>query len=577
MLGGAPASAERSAAQETTSQETTGQGQGGTLRMINASMTSMDPIAAEDTASTAVTMQIFEGLVKWPNGSVPVQAAIAQDYEVSEDFTTYTFSLREGVSFHNGDEVTAQDFVYSFERLAASENSLMSADILDSVGVVHETTGEGEYVPGSLAVEATDDYTLTVEIEQPFEPAIQILGNNQFSAVPEGFVGDIEGYEGEVSQEEFATSNPVGAGPFTFESWEANTEARVSAFDDYYGTGPHVDGIHWQVIEDDNALYNYAMNENADLFTIPTAQYDPTRVSIEGTDDRGREFGTYGPLRNGKTANYLRVGTLNVFYIGFNMQVVEKPVRQAVAYALNQHLVVEQVFKGRGLPAYHYTIPAIFPGGPDAYTSHAREEYPYGYNESQLDQARSVLEEAGYGPNNRVELTFTLYEDQAWEQVAGILRDQLASAHVNMQIEQAPFSTLLERVREGNIDCYSLGWIVPWAAPDAFTKHLNPARSDPTGPNPEAYNFWPTDTQAAQRAIQAWETIQQNAEPTEQARQRRNEAYLVMEEANWTDVANLPVFHEVEDRMWYDHLEVPRFGSGGSYRQQYNEATLSRE
>jgi peptide/nickel transport system substrate-binding protein len=121
---------------------------------------------------------------------------------------------------------------------------------------------------------------------------------------------------------------------------------------------------------------------------------------------------------------------------------------------------------------------------------------------------------------------------------------------------------------------FSLAWIVPWAAPDAFTKHLNPATSDVSGETAEAYNNWPNDTPAAQRTIAAWEQVQNNRAPTDEAQAARDEAYLTMEEANWADVANLPVYHEISERFWYDRADVPRFGVGGAYRQKFNGVTL---
>ena len=226
-----------------TTEDAAGDGDETVLELINASMSTLDPVKAEDTASTEVTGQVFDGLLNYENGGIPVETLLADGYEESDDFTTYTFSIKQGASFHeNFGEVTAQDVVYSWERLAASENSRAKDDILNSVGVVHETDDEGAYVPGSMAVEAVDDYTVRLEIQQLFASVLQVLANNQFAVVPEGIVGDVEGYDGELDYQTFATENPVGAGPFTFESWQKETEASVSAFEDYHEAGPEVAG-----------------------------------------------------------------------------------------------------------------------------------------------------------------------------------------------------------------------------------------------------------------------------------------------------------------------------------------------
>ena len=339
--------------QTTDTTETEQPSEGGTLQLINSTITTMDPIHAADTASGTIIQNTNDALMNYPNGEVAVENLLVEDYEVSDDFKTYTFNLKQGVKYHDGREVTASDVAYSWERLAGSPNSQRSYFILDyALGTVHETETvtdeEGkeheQYVAGTLGVEAVDDYTVTLELKEAFHAALSVLAYTSFSVIPEGIVGDIGDYEGEMSYEEFSTSSPIGCGPFVFENWSADTEASITRFDDYHGDVATLDGIHWQVIEDADASYNYSQNKNSDLISMPTAKYDPNKISVEGTDDLGRKYGTYGPMRNGATANYIAVATINSYYIGFNTNNVEKPARQAAAYAMNQQTMVNQVF-----------------------------------------------------------------------------------------------------------------------------------------------------------------------------------------------------------------------------------------
>jgi peptide/nickel transport system substrate-binding protein len=550
-------------------------GGGSTLRLINDTMSVLDPIKSTDTASGRVVQQLFDALTNYPNGEIATTNLHAADFETSSDFTTYTFSLKEGATFHDGREVTASDFVYSFERLAQSDNSRRQYFILDSLGVVHETDGEGNYVPGSIDVEAVDDYTLEINLEKPFASTLPMLAYSSFAVIPEGIVGDIQGYDGEMEYGEFSTSNPVGSGPFQFGTWEQKTEAEVTKYEDYHGDVADLDAIHWQIIEDADARYNYALNKNADVFAIPTAKYNPSNLSVEETDDLGRDVGTYS-FNNGSTLEYVGVATINSFYIGFNQKNVDEPaVRKAVAYALNQQLAVDQVFKGRGASAYHFTPPNIYPGGAPQYREHAESEYPYGYNATQLDRAREVMRDAGYGPNNRYEFTFTTYESPTWQQIGQLLRDQLASAFIDMNLEEAPFSTLLNRGRQGNLQAFSLGWIMDWPAPDNFLQNLVPRLTitSQEGGAKGAYVDW-QGTEAAAQANQAWDTITSNPEPTEEAKEVRNDAYVTMEEANWQDVVLLPVYHRIDQRFNYDWVDVPKFGGAGTSRMMHNNTTV---
>ncbi|WP_435177481.1 ABC transporter substrate-binding protein [Halorussus sp. AFM4] len=557
------------------------------LRLINSTMTTMDPVRATDTASGRVIQQVFDALMNYPNGEIEIENQIASGYETSDDFKTYTFKLKEGVTFHNGDEVTAKDFVYSWERLAASDKSRRAYFILDSIGVKHEketVTKDGEeveqYKPGSMAVTAVDDYTIEMELSKPFHATMEMLAYTSFAAVPEGIVGDVEGYEGKMPHKEFATKNPIGAGPFEFDHWEGNNEAVVTRYDDYHGKKANIEGVHWNIMSDSEAMYTYGtVNQNADMVTgeqLPTSHYNPDKVNVEKTDDLGRKVGTYGETTSGATMDYTGFATINAYYIGFNMEAVPAAVRKAAAYALNQQEAVDKVFKGRGETAYHFTPPSIYPGGAPAYRKHAKNNYPYGYNETQLDKARQVMKDAGYGPDNKASFTFTVYESSStWPDLGKLLRDKLASAHIDMTIETAPFSTLLKRGRNGNLEAYSLGWLMDWPAPDNFLQLLNPPQTDTSLDAPISYFNW-SGTKASKQAKQAWQTIQNNRAPTDKAQQARNEAYVKMEEANWDDMVLLPAYHQMDERFKYKWVDVPKFGGAGTSRQMYNTVKLGK-
>jgi peptide/nickel transport system substrate-binding protein len=559
--------------------------EGDTLSLINSTMTTLDPVAATDTASGIVIQQLFDPLMNYPDGETSVEPLMAKEYTTSDDQTTYTFTLNEA-TFHDGSKVTAQDFVYAFERLAASPQSKRAYFLLDSLGVDHQTKtnddGDSVYVPGSIAVTAEDEQTLKMELSRPFHATMEMLAYTAFAPVPKGALGekpsDEVGDDGKATEtyNEFATASPVGNGPYQFETWEQGTECEVSAYSEYYGDEAANAGIHWQIIEDTEARYNFAMNRNADIFGIPSSKYSKDKISVENTTEGGQKSGTYGKLRNGQTANYHATPLIDTFYIGFNMEKVPKPVRKAFAYVLNQKTMVDQVFKGRGQPAYHLTPPPIFPN--QNYTQHAKENYPYGYNESRIQKAKQVMEEAGYGPNNKYEIQWTQYDSTTWEEMAKILRDQLAAAHIEMSIEKAPFSTLVKRGTNGNLEAYTLGWIADWPAPDNFMQLINPPQTDVSKSDAISYINWSSDNgSAASDAKQAYDTIKNNLAPTDEAKQARNEAYLTMEEANWEDVGFLNVYHAIEERFWYDTVDYSGFGSMNWSRQMYNDVSVDRQ
>ncbi|WP_135667435.1 ABC transporter substrate-binding protein [Halorhabdus rudnickae] len=342
-----------------------------TVNDISGTFSSLDPIASGNTESGNKVMDMFDAPLNYVNGTVETEPLIVEDYTVSDDLTEYEFTLKEGIQFH-GDygEVTASDVVYSFRRLVESDNSTNTYFPLSVLDMEHETDDEGNVVSGSTGVEATGEYTFTISLNSPFGYALEVFAYSAFSVVPEGIVGDIEGYDGEMAWEEFSTS-PVGCGPFVFEEWQEGNggQFRASAFEDYHGGAPSFGETHEAIITEDSAKYNYFLNENADVSEIPTPQYDPELVTEETTNDRGQTLGTYGPLEGGKTVNMSTTPAINTYYVAFHMEKVPKPVRQAMAYVLTREDFVESVFKGRGEAAYHLTPKQVFPGGAEGYDS----------------------------------------------------------------------------------------------------------------------------------------------------------------------------------------------------------------
>lgn len=549
----------------------------GTLRLLTGSMDSLDPIATGLNNALKVIDKMFDGLVFRPNGGPEVQSLLATDYEVSNDGKTYTFTLKEGATYHNGSEVTAQDFVYAWERLGAAEVSYWGHYLMDYLNIKRETDtegGEDTYKPGTMATEAVDDYTFEITLENPYHATLSVITSSWFAAVPEGLVGDIEGHDGEMSQSEFSKA-PVGAGPFKFEDWQSDTEASVSRFEDYHRGAASIDGIHFSVMEDSNSIYNHAMNKNLDILPrqgIPTAQYDPAKVQVESTDDQGRGSGTYGPVRNNEDLQYLSYSALATSLIGFNMLNVPKAVRQATAYALNPQQLSKQIYKSRTNAGYHMTPPGAFPGGATAYDEHAKN-YPYGLNETRMDDAQRVMEEAGYGDGNQFEFSMTITKDTTDQQLAGLIRDKLSSAYVDLKIETAPFATMIERRGQGKLDSFLTGWTMGYPDPAQILQLINPANTNMKNAFSVIETNWVEDAKgvsAVGQAQEAWKTIQENPRDTESARKARNEAFVKMEEANWEDVSFITYGHNKTERFMYDWVDAPKIGPVGSFQKHVN-------
>jgi peptide/nickel transport system substrate-binding protein len=235
------------------------------------------------------------------------------------------------------------------------------------------------------------------------------------------------------------------------------------------------------------------------------------------------------------------------------------------------------------MESFFFTPPSIFPGGAEEYTRMAKEEYPYGYNKTMLGEAKRVMEEAGYGPDNRASMTMTTYQGSTMEKIGNLMRDKLEAAYIDVNYEQAPFSTLLNRVDKGNVECYSLGWLADYPAPDNFLKLLVPEFSQSPDPQSLSGFDWGAKegeegdswSDAARRAQEAWDTkFANNPLPTEEDKQARNEAYLTIEKANWEDMVLCPIFHSFGHYYLFPWNGEPRYGAMGNSRSTHNNVTI---
>lgn len=597
-----PSSTDDPSSSDPSTGASTSDSGGDSLQMMaTGSIQTLDPINAK--GSGAGYNQYNQQLMYFPDGEYPPEPGLAEGYEVSDDGLTYTFDLREDVTFHDGSEFTADDVVYSYRRLAESPNSRNKDDIVgQTLTIEHEkdqTLSEptdeetlDDVVPESLAVEALDDYTVEMTLASPFEYTLFQIAGGAFAILPENAVGDIEGYDGEYDYEEFFSTDGdgpmfAGAGPFQVDSWEKGSNISLTAFEDYYGGEPELDGITFTVVGSGNTRLQRFSNGNADILeSVPTASFNPSDVSIE-EEDGNASVGTY-TLDNGTAVNYGEIPALTTEYIVFNTLEVPLAVRRAFAYAMNQEDIAENVYKGTGKAAYHIVPPAAYPtfedgmSGEESYDRHAEtgyqsntdfadNGYPYGYGETLLDDARAEMEAAGYGENDRYEVTATtITGDSGYEQVFTRLQSKLRSAYIDMEIVEAEFGTIISKAVSGDMEVFGLGDGMEYPGPQNFLRFLH-------GQNPSnQFTRWGAEgsystEEYRQTARDAWDS---NYAADGTTREDHNEAFQTVEEMNWASVQELPFLHPMSQRFWHDDVDVEMYDV--MENQAFDDATLNR-
>jgi oligopeptide transport system substrate-binding protein len=394
----------------------------------------LDPAFVSDIYSRAVVGQIFEGLVQFDAHLNPMPA-IAEYWEASRDGRIWTFTLRRGVQFHHGREVTAQDFVYSFTRLLTP----------NALGPVTEffrrIQGADDFMQGKTAsvrgLEAVDRYTLRVALEEPFAPSLTVLGLANAAVVPQEEVERLrEGF----------TRAPVGAGPFKFVRWEPGKEIVLEANEQYYEGRPFLDAVVFKIggtFEETFAQFLAGSLEEAIIPAGKTEEVD--------TDPKYRIY------------RKLSKPTLGLLFIGFNTRVKpfdDRRVRQAFNYAVNKEAIVREITKMGSLPASG----ALPPGMP----GHDPDLQGYAYNPA---KAKQLLAEADYpnGAGFPVVQLWTVSKAESTKAELAAYQRYLAELGVKVDIHFATeWTRYTELLRRGELPMFRYAWYADLPDPDNF-------------------------------------------------------------------------------------------------------------
>jgi oligopeptide transport system substrate-binding protein len=422
---------------------------GGTFSMqIAEPQNPLVPGNTTEQSGDRVVNALWTGLVKFDENNELEYSGVAESIE-SEDNTTWTVTLKDGWTFHDGTDVNAQSFVDAWNYTAASENAQEGSSFFNKVAgyedvqapvdpVTEEITGPAPATEMS-GLEVVDDLNFTVTLNAPFAQFPVIVAYNPFYPLPQAFFDDPEGFG----------SKPIGNGPFQAEDeFVPGVGITLTRYEDYAGDNPaKADGVEFRVYAETETAYTDAQDGNVDVVEV----IPPDAIST--AED---EFGD----------RFIRTQSSQITYLGFptyDARYADPRVRQAISMAIDREAISKAIFEGTRTPADSFIAPVI-----EGYREGACE-----YCTLDVDAANDLLDEAGFDRSQPVELWFNSDgAHAAWmEAVGNQLRENLGVEFVlNGNLT---FAEILPLFDAGQVTGpYRIGWSFDYPSAESYLAPL---------------------------------------------------------------------------------------------------------
>lgn len=392
----------------------------------------LDPRYALDVASQRVIQLVYNGLVRL-DAQAQIVPDVAQSWEMP-DPRTYVFHLRQDVTWHNGERLTAADVHYTFTSLLDEKNESPKRASFDKI----------------QSIEVIDEHTIRFGLSEPFAP---LLTNMTQGLIPQPRAGE-SGRD--------LDAHPMGTGPFKFDRIEPDVAVHLLAYEAYFEGRATLDGVVLRILPDAMVRLFELQKGNIDL--IQNALPPDLLTS----------------LRSDKRFAVIQAPGTNFTYLGINCQdeiLKHVEVRQALAHAIDRQAVIRHVLSGLGTLA-----DGILPAGHWAYEANV-PNYVY-----DPERAARLLDQAGFpdpdgdGPQPRFQLTYKTSENEEGRRIAEVLQEQLRQVSIAVAIRSFEWGTFFGDIRAGNFQLYALTW-VGVTEPDIFHYVLHSQSVPPAGAN----------------------------------------------------------------------------------------------
>lgn len=400
-----------------------------------------DPGTADVQMTTeeySLPLNIFDRLVEVKTtapGASEIVPGLAEKWEISADGRVYTFHLRQGVKFHNGEELTADDVVYTVDRMLNPKTKALNTDFFDMIdGAKARMEGKADATQG---VKAVDKYTVEFTLAQPFAPFLANL------ATPAGSIYNRKATEAAGQQFGLDPEKTVGTGPFKIKEWKVNDHITMVAYDQYWAGKAPLDGVIIKVVPDADTQKMLFETGELDVFNCDIAR---TQIPYFEGSDKWKSHIVKGP----------RVG---LYYYSINESI--KPfddirVRKAFQMAVNRQELLDKLFYGKGKLVNTIMPPGLLGFNPNT------PQITY-----DPQKAKQLLAEAGY-PNGFSMVIAQVSDRPAALRVNEAVQSMLKQVGITVEIKQMDRASLLATRKQGQLPMYMDEWSADFNDPDNF-------------------------------------------------------------------------------------------------------------
>jgi peptide/nickel transport system substrate-binding protein len=405
------------------------------IMVLEKKVTTLDPRVSTDSADERLRQLLFNSLTK-KNAQFEPVGDLAESFSAAPDFKTFTFKLRQSVSFHDGRPFSSRDVKYTFDSLFdKSFQSGKKVELSDKIDFI----------------EAPDPQTVIFR----FKVAVPGLAN---IIVPIGIIP-----EGSGAQQ---SKNPVGSGPFKFVSYAQDQEVVLAANEKYFDGRPTINSLRIRIVPDNSTRESELRKGSADLAI--NADFDP--VTVEALQ---KAAGVKVTLSDGT----------NVTHLGLNMNdpiLKDQRVRQAIAYALDREAIIRDLLRGQARPATSVLPPSqwAFEPGVTAY-NHDPEK------------AKQLLDAAGRKAEvdrPRFKMTLKTRTVSISRKTAEVMQEQLRRVGIELEIQSIEPQKFTQDVTDGNFQMYLNQMVGGNQSTDIFRYAFHSQSVPKNGQNRMRYN-----------------------------------------------------------------------------------------